>query len=223
MPTVLVTGAGRGLGLEFARQYRADGWRVIGTVRDPGRAAELKSLGAEVHALDVTDMAAVARLGQALAGEAIDVAIANAGVYGPRDMTLDALDVEGWLDTFRVNTIAPVAVAAALRGPVSRSGGRKMAAITSRLGSIEYNREGGMYAYRSSKAALNAAWRSFAIDNPGIVAILLHPGWVRTDMGGPNADLSPAESVAGMRRVIAGAGDADSGRFFGHDGTAIPW
>ena len=225
MPTVLISGANRGLGLEFARQYARDGWRVIATSRSLDKAGALRGLGSgvAVHALDVADFAAVTALGEKLAEESIDVLIANAGVAGPRHMTADVLDPEGWSETFRINTIAPIALAGAFHRQVARSRERKMVAITSRLGSIGANNEGGMYAYRSSKAALNAAWRSFALDHRDVIATLLHPGWVRTDMGGASASLSPEESVAGMRKVIAGLGAAASGAFFDYDGNPIPW
>ncbi len=225
MPTVLISGANRGLGLEFARQYAAEGWRVIATSRSPEKAAALRALGpaVAVHALDVADLAAVAALGQALAGETIDVLIANAGIGGPRGMTAEAIDGAGWGECFRVNSMAPLALAAAFHAQVARSAERKMIAITSRLGSIGANSEGGMYAYRSSKAALNAAWRSYALDHRDVVALLLHPGWVRTDMGGKGAPLEPRDSIAGMRRVIARLGKAESGAFYGYDGNPIPW
>jgi NAD(P)-dependent dehydrogenase (short-subunit alcohol dehydrogenase family) len=223
MPTVLVTGANRGLGLEFARQYVAEGWRVIATSRSLEKAAALRGLGkaVEIHALEVTDFAAVGALARALAGEAIDLLIANAGIVGPREMKPEAF--EGWAETFRVNAIAPLALAGAFHAQVAKSAGHKMVAITSRLGSITVNGEGGMYAYRSSKAALNAAWHSFALDHRDIIAAVLHPGWVRTDMGGKSATLSPEESVSGLRRVIAGLGPSQSGGFFGYDGAPIPW
>lgn len=225
MPTVLVTGANRGLGLEFARQYAASGWRVIATSRSLAKADGLRALGGQVsvHALDVADFAAVNALGRELARDAIDVLIANAGIAGPRAMTPEAVDAEGWGLTFRVNSMAPLALAGALLAPVARSEQRKMIAITSRLGSMGANSSGGYYAYRSSKAALNAAWRSYALDHPEIIAALLHPGWVRTDMGGAQASLAAEESVAGLRRVIAGLSKADTGRFYDHDGSPIPW
>jgi NAD(P)-dependent dehydrogenase (short-subunit alcohol dehydrogenase family) len=225
MPTVLVTGANRGLGLEFARQYAGSGWRVIATSRSLDKAAALKGLGKAVaiHGLDVADFAATAALSRALAGETIDVLIANAGIGGPRGMTTESVDAEGWGETFRVNAMAPLALAGAFHAQVARSGERKMVAITSRLGSIGANGEGGMYAYRSSKAALNAAWHSYALDHRDVIAAVLHPGWVRTDMGGKGAPLSPQESVSGMRRVIAGLGQSQSGGFFGYDGAPIPW
>lgn len=223
MPTALITGANRGLGLEFARQYSADGWRVIATSRSLEKAAALEALGAEVHPLDVADIAAVTALGRELRRETIDVLIANAGIAGPRGMTVEAIDAAGWAETFRVNTMAPLAVAGAFAAQVARSEQRKMIAISSRLGSIAANNEGGMYAYRSSKAALNAVWHSFALDHRELVVAVLHPGWVRTDMGGKSAALGVEESVAGMRRVIAGLGKAQSGGFFNHDGSPIPW
>ena len=225
MPTVLVTGANRGLGLEFARQYASDGWRVIATARSLDKAGALRALGAgvAVHRLDVADLAAVSALGRALAGESVDVLIANAGIAGPRGMTAEAIDAEGWSETFRVNAMAPLALAGAFKAQVLRSTERKMIAITSRLGSIGANSEGGMYGYRSSKAALNAVWHSLALDHPELVAAVLHPGWVRTDMGGKGAPLSTEESVAGMRRVIAGLGKKESGGFFGYDSAPIPW
>jgi len=224
MPTVLVTGANRGLGLEFARQYAADGWRVIATVRDVAKAAALEKAAPKVegHALDMTDLASVARLGRDLERETIDLVIANAGVALARGMTPRDIDEAGWLQTIRINTIAPLALAGALLGPVKRSGGKRMIAISSRLGSIALN-NGGSYAYRSSKAALNCVWHGFAAENPEVIAVVLHPGWVKTDMGGAGAPVVPEDSVAGMRRVIAGLSPAQSGHFFGFDGEELPW
>ena len=225
MPTVLIAGANRGIGLEFARQYARAGWRVIGTSRSLDRADRLSALGADVHVhpLDVAEFAAVTALGCALAQETIDVLIANAGIAGPSEMTAEAIDAEVWADAFRINAMAPLALAGAFHAQVARSEQRKMIAITSRLGSMGANGEGGRYAYRSSKAALNAVWRSYALDHPDVTAVLLHPGWVRTDMGGARALLGPEESVTGLRRVIAGLTKADSGRFYNHDGSPIPW
>ena len=224
MPTVFVTGAGRGIGLEFARQYAADGWRVIATVRDASKAADLKDVApkAEIHALDVTNHAAIAELGRALAKETIDVAIANAGVALARGMTPQEIDEEAWLQTFRVNTIAPFAMAGALMNSVKRSSGKCMIAITSRMGSIAEN-SGGSYAYRSSKTALNMVWRGLAAEQRDLIAVVLHPGWVKTDMGGLSAPVRPKDSVAGMRRVIERLTARDSGKFFDFEGAEIPW
>jgi NAD(P)-dependent dehydrogenase (short-subunit alcohol dehydrogenase family) len=227
MPTVLITGANRGLGLEFARQYAVAGWRVIATSRSLDKAGALKALGAAVtvYPLDVADLAATAALGRELSAETIDVAIANAGISGPRGLRPEAVaaDAEGWAEIFRVNTMAPLALAGAVHAQLARSAERKLIAISSRLGSIGANDGGGMYAYRSSKAALNAVWRSFALDHPELIVAAFHPGWVRTDMGGKSAAVGVEESVAGMRRVIAGLSKSDSGRFYAYDGQAVPW
>src|SRR5471032_2375295 len=169
MPTVLLTGASRGLGLEFTRQYAQDGWRVIATCRDPRKAEKLRGVAGsvEIHALDATDFAAVGRLAAELGDVGVDVLIANAGIIGPRDMTADAVDAAAWAEVFRVNAMAPLALAGAFSKHVARSGERKAVAISSRLGSMATNDDGGLYVYRSSKAALNAVWRSFALDNKG--------------------------------------------------------
>jgi NAD(P)-dependent dehydrogenase (short-subunit alcohol dehydrogenase family) len=225
MPTVLVTGAGRGLGLEFAKQYSADGWHVHATVRDPKKAGALQALGSAVavHRLDVRDFKATATLGRELAREAIDVVIANAGVSPGHRISLTEIDEDAWLDTFAVNSVAPMAIAGALLPALKRGEGKKLIAITSRMGSIGDNTGGGSYAYRASKAALNAAWHSLANDHREVIAVVLHPGWVRTDMGGSSAPVAPRDSIAGMRRVIAKLKPADSGKFFDFQDAEIPW
>src|SRR5262249_52250292 len=224
MKTVLITGVNRGLGLEFSRQYRADGWRVIGTVRSKQTAAEdAAALGVELHELDLTDFRAIAALGDALQHETIDVVVANAGYMGDRTMPIDNVDLVSWELSFRVNTIAPVALVGSLLGPLQRSAHRKAVAISSRRGSIACNDTGGRYMYRSSKAALNAAWRSLAVDHPTLIAFVLHPGWVRTDMGGASAEVAVETSVAGMRRVIETAGADARGRFLTWDANELPW
>jgi NAD(P)-dependent dehydrogenase (short-subunit alcohol dehydrogenase family) len=224
MATVLITGASRGLGLDFARQYAADGWRVLATCRTPARAMALRDLGAKVaiHALDVTDHDAVHGLARELAGEAIDVLIANAGIFIARDMTPQAVDAGAWLEMFAVNTIAPFVCAGAFLDHVARSGERKMIAVSSIVGSVGHVGQGGRYAYRSSKAALNSAWRTFAHDHPEVIAAMVSPGRVRTDMN-PDAPNAPEASVASLRRVIAGLTQADSGGFFRVDGSKAPW
>ena len=225
MPTVLVTGAGRGLGLEFAKQYVADGWHVHATVRDPKKAGALQALGSAVavHRLDVRDFKATATLGRELAREAIDVVIANAGVSPGHRISITEIDEDAWLETFAVNSLAPMALAGALLPALKRGEGKKLIAITSRMGSIGDNTAGGSHAYRASKAALNAAWHAIANDHREVIAVVLHPGWVRTAMGGSGAPVSPKESIAGMRRVIAKLTPAESGKFFGFDGAEIPW
>jgi NAD(P)-dependent dehydrogenase (short-subunit alcohol dehydrogenase family) len=221
MPTVLITGASRGIGSEFARKYAADGWRVIATCRDPNQYDG----DAEVHALDVTDAASVAALGRAMAGEAIDLLINNAGIYGPRDLPFDALDYDAWEQVLRTNLMGPMRVAAALAGPVLASQKKKMVFISSKVGSIADNTSGGSYIYRSSKTALNMAVKSLSLDlsGKGLITLLLHPGWVQTDMGGASAPIDAVTSVTGMRAVIDRAGAAESGRFFNYDGNELPW
>lgn len=220
MPTALITGANRGLGLEFARQYAADGWAVIATAREPAKATDLKAIGAEVHKLESTDPAGLDALQAALGDRAIDVLIANAGMLGPQQF-----DREGWADTFGTNVIAPTELAIRLKANVLASQLRRMIALSSTLGSIAGNDSGGMLAYRSSKAALNAAWRSLSIDwkDSGLTLAMLHPGWVKTDMGGPDAQIDAATSVAGLRKVITGLTAADSGSFLDYQGNRLDW
>lgn len=217
MPTVVITGANRGLGLEFVRQYAAEGWEVVATAREG--SAELDALGVRVEALDMRDLDAVAGFGERI--EMLDLLIANAGMYGPRSVT-SAEGGEGWAEAFTVNTIAPFLLAQSVLPQVEAAGG-KLIAISTRMGSIADNDSGGFIAYRSSKAALNAAWKSLAIDTPAVVCAVLHPGWVQTRMGGRSAPLEPEVSIAGMRRVIAGLGPEQSGGFFSYDGSEIAW
>jgi len=225
MPTVFVTGAGRGLGLEFAKQYAADGWRVIATVRDPKKAGALQALGdaVSVHRLDVRDFKATAELGRELSREAIDVVIANAGISPGHKVSIADVEEDAWLETFAVNSVAPMALAGALLPALKHGEQKKLIAITSRMGSIGENSGGGSYPYRASKAALNAAWHSLANDHREMIAVVLHPGWVRTDMGGSGAPVGPKDSIAGMRRVIAKLKSSDTGRFFDFEGKELPW
>lgn len=220
MPTVLISGANRGIGLEFARQYAADGWDVIATARHPEQADALNQLGVEVLPLDTSDAASIKKLAESLKGRPIDVMIANAGVMGPLE-----LDSKGWTETLVTNSIGPTLLAAALKPNIAASDQKRMVAITSRMGSIADNSSGGYVAYRSSKAALNAAWRSLSIDwsRDGVTLAMFHPGWVQTDMGGPNAAITPQQSVSDMRRTIASLTPDRSGSFLNHDGQEIPW
>ena len=216
MPSVLITGANRGVGLEFARQYCRDGWNVIATAREP--TDELEGLCVRVEEVDMLDLEAVAEFGAKI--DELDLLIANAGTYGPKSVR-SAEDAEGWSDTFTVNTIAPFLLAQSVLPAVKASGG-KLIAISTRMGSIEDNSSGGFIAYRSSKAALNMAWRSLAIDS-GVTCAVLHPGWVQTRMGGPSAPISPEQSVSGMREVIARLAPGQSGGFFDYSGAPVPW
>jgi NAD(P)-dependent dehydrogenase (short-subunit alcohol dehydrogenase family) len=226
MPSVLIVGASRGLGLEFARQYAADGWRVVATCRDVAGRQALEAVdGIEIHALDVTDHAAIEDLARSLKNEAIDLLLNVAGIYGPRPALLGGIDYEAWQGVLRVNAMAPLKVSASFVDHVARSDLKRIVTVTSIMGSMERNDAGGAYIYRSSKAAANAVMKSLAIDvQPrDITVVVLHPGWVRTDMGGPGADIDPSESVAGMRRVIGGLSTADNGRFLNYDGASLPW
>ena len=227
MPSVLITGANRGLGLEFTRQYAADGWRVFAACRDPARARNLAAVEGDVSAetLDVDDGPQVAALANKLSGQPIDVLINNAGIYGPKDVTRDTVDYDAWGQVFRTNTMSPLAVSAAFAANVAQGGQKKIITLSSIMGSIAENDSSGDFIYRSSKAAVNAVMKSLAGDlkSEGITVAVLHPGWVRTDMGGPDAAIGAPESVTGMRAVIAGLKESDSGRFLNYDGTEIPW
>ena len=227
MSTVLITGAARGLGLDFTKQYAAKGWKVLACARKPDALKVIKG-DIHHHALEVTDYAAVKALARKLSGESIDVLICNAGVGGDREQKgqeLGAFDADEMRRVFEINTLAPLMMAEAFVDQVAKGERRVIACISSRMGSIAENTGGGAYIYRASKAALNALTRSLAHDlaGRGVIAVVFHPGWVRTDMGGRGAPLGAAESVAGVRAVIAGLRPSDSGRFFNYDGTAILW
>jgi NAD(P)-dependent dehydrogenase (short-subunit alcohol dehydrogenase family) len=224
--TVLITGAGRGLGFEFARQYAADGWRVIACCRSPDKAPELKKLGrhVEAHALEVTSQDSIRHLAKALNGTPIDVLINNAGLHGDR-RAFGETDAALWTQIFAVNTIAPVQVLAALLENVTASAQKKVVSISSRVGSIGDNPTGGSYAYRSSKTALNMAMVNAAheLKNRGITILLIHPGWVQTDMGGPTAPVTIEQSITGVRRIIDKATPAETGHFYDYTGRQLPW
>ncbi|MEE8272227.1 MAG: SDR family oxidoreductase [Alphaproteobacteria bacterium] len=226
MPTILITGAGRGIGLEFARQYGGDGWTVLATLRDPAKAESLLALEGHVAVmpLDVADPASVAILAERLGGTPIDLLINNAGVYGPRSTVLGELDYPAWQTVLTVNTLGPMRVTEAFLNHLRAGAQKKIVTVSSRMGSIAES-SGGAYAYRSSKAAVNSVMKGLAAElaPEGFTVALFHPGWVRTDMGGPTAAVAPADSAAGMRAVIDRLGPADSGGFFDHDGTPIPW
>jgi NAD(P)-dependent dehydrogenase (short-subunit alcohol dehydrogenase family) len=222
--TVLVTGANRGLGLEFARQYAADGWHVIACCRDPREAPELKKLKAEVHALDVTSQDSIDQLAQALKGKPIDVLLNNAGMHGDR-RSFGETDVALWKQIFAVNTIAPYQVLAALLENVVASVQKKVVNISSRVGSIGDGPGGGNYAYRSSKTALNMVMVNAAheLKNHGITILLIHPGWVQTDMGGSSAPVTIEQSITGVRRIIDKASPAETGHFYDYTGRQLSW
>lgn len=238
MTTVLVTGASRGLGLEFVRQYAAEGCTVIATCRDPAAATALAAVARDaggrvrVEVLDVADHAAVDRLAAQLAGTAVDVLVNNAGEIGPRDPGLENLyrqqfgtiDYAAWRRVLEVNTLAPVKVAEAFTPHVLAGAGRKMVFISSQTGSNAEGRH-AVIAYCSSKAALNkvVGMLAMTLGPRGITCAALCPGHVKTDLGGAGAALEPAESIAGLRRVIAGLAPADGGCYRDWTGRTIPW
>jgi NAD(P)-dependent dehydrogenase (short-subunit alcohol dehydrogenase family) len=220
MPIVLVTGANRGIGLEFARQYAADGWQVIATARDPAGADELNSLGVQVEQVDMLDLDAVVALGNDIAK--LDLLIANAGTWIP-EQAESAEDGRAWAEMMVTNSSAPYLLARSVLRQVAQSKGKLMA-LTSGMGSIGES-SGGYVPYRSSKAALNMAWHSLAIDAKrlGVVAAVLDPGWVKTRMGGAGAEITPEESVSAMRQLIDRLTIGDTGRFLRRDGSELPW
>jgi NAD(P)-dependent dehydrogenase (short-subunit alcohol dehydrogenase family) len=236
MPTILITGANRGLGLEFARQYVAEGWEVHACCRRPEGADALRTLGKtearlRLHALDVADFPRIDALAHELKGTALDVLLNNAGVFGPRlraggdrGQFFGAVDYEAWAQVLCVNTMAPLKMAEAFVEHVAASKQRKIVTLTSSMGSIAET-SGGFYAYRSSKAAVNMVIASLARDlaGRGIKVASLCPGWVRTDMGGPDAPVNKEDSVRGLRRLIAGLTAERSGTFTHYDGTAVAW
>lgn len=232
MPTLLISGANRGLGLEFVKLYAAEGWDVIAGCRRPDEAGDLRALAedgpgsgkVEVHALDVAEPNSLDSFKGAVGDRPLDLVIANAGVYGgDAQKTLGDLDYDAWLETLRINTQGPVRLAAAFAENLKAAKG-KLIAITSQLGSIEQS-SGGLYAYRSSKAALNMAFKGVALEmkDAGVAVGVLHPGWVQTDMGGKNAPVTPPQSIEGMRKVIAGLTLAQTGSFHAFDGKPLPW
>jgi NAD(P)-dependent dehydrogenase (short-subunit alcohol dehydrogenase family) len=218
MPSVLITGANRGIGLEFARQYADAGWAVIATARQ--RSAELDALGVRVESLDLADAEAVAAFPEKIDGP-LDLLIANAGTSEPKDPTT-ADDARDWQAMTMVNAIAPYMLARALLARMADGG--KMIAISSGMGSIADN-HGGWVPYRTSKAALNMAWSSLALEAKprGIACVLFSPGWVKTRMGGAGAQISAQESAADMRALIGKLTIAESGRFLRRNGSELPW
>ena len=224
MTTIMITGASRGLGLEFARQFYNEECKVIATCRNPKNANELNAIGdIDIHSLDVTDDKSVANLADKLRGENIDILINNAGVIGQRD-GFGRLDYDIWAETMDTNVFGPMRVAEAFRDNVMNSEKKQMIFITSRMGSIT-EAVPNAYVYRSSKAALNMAVKclSVELEQQGLIAVLFHPGHVQTDMGGQAAPVTPQKSIEGMKNQIVALTRDDNGRFLSYDGRQIPW
>lgn len=224
MATVLIVGASRGIGLEFARQYAAEGARVIATHRSPESGAALRALGAKPAMLDVRDEGALADFGDKMANETIDIAVINAGVAGPRGKSINAPGGLDFDDVMHTNVRAPMQLIPALAPALIAAHG-KLAVISSSMGSMSRMSNTASWLYRASKAALNAALKAASLElgAQGVVCIAFHPGWVRTDMGGAGADLDVERSVAGMRRVLASANDSSNGKFINYNGEHIAW
>jgi len=232
MNTVLITGANRGIGLEFARQYAADGWQVVACCRQPQQAEALNRLADQykdrfsIHRLDIRELTEIDQLSHKLQDLSIDILINNAGVYPhAQNGEFGRISYDDWMEAFRVNTFAPLKMVEALVEQIARSQLKIVATITSKMGSIADNQRGGSYIYRSSKAAVNMVVKSLAIDlQPrGIIAVLLHPGWVQTDMGGRGALISTKQSVTGMKSILDRVTHSDTGKFIAYDGQHIPW
>lgn len=235
MPTTLITGANRGLGLEFTRQFAHDGWRVIALSRVDPHEGKLRSLAAnsdiEIEICDVSDFAAIDALATRRSGQPIDLLINNAGVFGPKAQadndprqSFGHVDYSVWLDVLRVNTLAPYKLVEALHQNLVTGNAKKVVTLSSTIGSIS-GAEPGLYAYRSSKAAVNIVMAALAKDlaDSGIAVATFCPGWVNTRMGGEAAPVTPEESVSGMRRLIEGMSLDNTGQFTRFDGETVAW
>jgi len=225
---VLITGSNRGIGLEFVKQYALDSWNVIACCRVPGSAHELQALAKQHHnikivALDVGDFAQIDAVALQLKDQKIDVLINNAGVYPASG--LGNVDFDDWALAFKINSMAPFKMIEAFTPHVAASQLKKIATLSSKMGSMDDNISGGSYIYRTSKAAANMVMKSLSIDlKPyGIAVVTLHPGWVQTDMGGASALISTQTSVKGLRQVITHLSLANSGKFIAFDGQEIAW
>ena len=228
--TILITGSNRGIGLELTRQYASLGWQIYACCRKPQSADTLNALAStndniNILSLDVTDSKQIASLARELEGVCIDVLFNNAGVYGPYDAYFGNTDEEEWLHCMRVNTIGPIKMIECFAPHVARSELKLIATISSKMASMSDNGSGGSYIYRSTKAALNSALKSAAIDllPKGVKVAILHPGWVITDMTGPDAEITTEESVANMVQNLEAVTLESSGRFIDIDGSTIPW
>ena len=239
MSTALITGANRGIGLEFVRQLSGARWKVLATCRDPDAADALRALAGksgqaiEVHALDAGEPKSISALSALLGEQAIDLLVCNAAVLGlqPALITgaqgrrIQDADDALWFDVFRTNAIGPLRVAAAFAPRVAASARRLMAFMSTRMSVAGENNSGGHYMYRSSKAALNVIVKNLSIELAarGVTCIALHPGWVRTDMGGRGADISPEESVSRMLKILLDPKLPKQAQFLDYRGDTVPW
>ncbi|HEX4046026.1 MAG TPA: SDR family oxidoreductase [Gammaproteobacteria bacterium] len=231
MQTILITGANRGIGLEMTKQYLTAGWQVFACCRNPQQADALKQLKTQhnnqliIIKLDVRNLDEIQQLPAQLNHQPIDILMNNAGVIGSRAATLQDSESANWLETFKINTLGPALLTQTLLDQVAKSKLKLIVNISSSMGSISANTEGGYYLYRASKAGLNAITKSLAVDlkEKNITVIAIHPGWVKTDMGGEHALISPEQSVAGIRQVLEKITLQDTGAFIKYNGDRLAW
>ena len=228
--SILITGTNRGIGLEFVKHYIKNNEKVIATCRNRNSAKDLLELenttnNLSLVELDVSNPNSINNFTSKIAGLPIDTFISNAGVSGPKNIEFGNIDAKEWLDVFNINTIAPLIITQKILKNLRLGKDKKLAFISSKVGSIEDNTSGGMYIYRTSKTALNQVIKSLSIDLKGenFIVVALHPGWVQTDMGGPNALIDTKTSVKGLIEVIDNLTPKNSGKFYNYDGSPIPW
>jgi NAD(P)-dependent dehydrogenase (short-subunit alcohol dehydrogenase family) len=225
MPSsVLIIGASRGLGAEFVKQYQASGFRVIATARKAADVKALTAMGVEAHRLDVTKADHFIALKEAIGRRALDVAVYNAGVYGPNSRVIEPVTAKDFDAVMHANVLGAIHAIAAIGPAVARAKG-KLALVSSKMGAKSSMTLHNAVTYRASKAAANAVVKAAAnqFAEKGVTTIAFHPGWVRTDMGGSGADISPEESIAGMRAVLSGLSAKDNGKFFNYNGELLAW
>ena len=228
---ILITGASRGIGLAMVRYGMEKGWDVLACCRHPQQAEKLLSMAqlsngrVSVYVADMSELATIQALAYELRNESIDMLINNAGVYGSERDSFGQVDAQDWVETFKVNTIAPLKMSEAFIEQLSMGHNKVIACLSSKMGSMDDNTSGGSYIYRSSKAALNAVVKSMSIDlaEREIKCVVLHPGWVKTEMGGSNAEITTKESVSKIFDTLLSLNMEDSGRFIDIDGTDIAW
>jgi NAD(P)-dependent dehydrogenase (short-subunit alcohol dehydrogenase family) len=228
MPTAVITGASRGIGLEFVRQYLADGWTVHAGARDPEGADQLAALACEhlhVHQLDVTNHGHIAALAKSLAGAPVDLLINNAGMWLGEFEAYGRFTNEAWMEEFRVHVLGTMAMCEALKSNVASSDQKLIINISSSNGRLDWDENGTDYPYNTSKAALNMLTKGLSVElvGEGITVVAFTPGFVATDMSGPDADLTPQESIEGMKNVIAGLDATRTGAFLRYNGESLPW
>ena len=228
--SILITGTNRGIGLEFVKHYIKNNEKVIATCRNRNSAKDLLELenttnNLSLVELDVSNPNSINNFTSKIAGLPIDTFISNAGVSGPKNIEFGNFDAKEWLDVFNINTIAPLIITQKILKNLRLGKDKKLVFISSKVGSIEDNTSGGMYIYRTSKTALNQVIKSLSIDfkEDNFIVVALHPGWVQTDMGGPNALIDTKTSVKGLIEVIDNLTPKNSGKFYNYDGSPIPW